>query len=48
MKCTECKNYKVEQYKNMESVIKICAANKEDLRIIVNLNKEYCKDYISK
>ena len=48
MKCIECKNYTVKQYKKTINIIKVCAVNKYDLRVIVNLNPINCKDYYEK
>jgi hypothetical protein len=45
MKCIECKNYTVKQYKKTINIIKVCAVNKDDLRVIVDINPINCKDY---
>ena len=48
MKCIECKNYTVKQYKKKINIIKVCSVNKDDLRVIVDLNPINCKDYYEK
>jgi hypothetical protein len=45
MKCIECKNYMVAQHNQTNSIDKICASNKKDLRLIFNLKPENCKNY---